>query len=183
MKVNAMAKTSILRIIIVVFFGVFVMTLAFSCFRFFAEMKFLSPPGGRLDNDTLLLLLRSGIWQSDLTKRNSSSYQLNENQAKQTLRTMLPIEETMTNEGMLSDAEIDYKFSFQAGRNPLVFEIKIDGDKLIFQEYFSVHRGERYLYKGGNAHDFIEVVLQLCDCSSDVLLPQNTESGSPIDEN
>ena len=127
----------------------------------------------------MLMLLKSGIWQSDFR-----GVDLSEDQAKEILRTMIPIETTMTDERMLSDADIEYRFSMQSGRDPLEFEIKIDGEKLVFQEYFSVHYdGKTYLYKGGSAPDFLEVIQSYLPRPEVVSPPENTATNGQTNEN
>jgi hypothetical protein len=104
---------------------------------------------GSLNEDSLRLLRVSGKGRPYFSKSGDMRlFEITNEQANNFVASLSQIQSVKV--GRLSADEVDYEFGFQAGRNPIAFQVHIVDDHLIYAE-------REYLYEGGDSKAFKQI--------------------------
>jgi hypothetical protein len=102
------------------------------------------------DDEGIRLLSVSGKQWITLEQPHSHwSGTISGEQASNLIEKLRPIASTKS--GTLKDDDVDYILSFQAGKNPVRFFIRLNGSSIIYSE-------RQFLYEGGNPIALKEII-------------------------
>ena len=118
------------------------------------------PNTNPLDNEEVLLIARGGVFSAGLEKYpDPLRVDVPAAEAQELLKSLTPFDVVTTPE---PSGAYDYLFVHQAGRDPLVFHVKMAGDQLIFSE-------RRWVYQGGNSQQFQQIAEEILRSANRIL--------------